>query len=109
MLRIIRTEAAAERCWVLCGQLAGRWVQEFRSQWREFAASGKRDAVDLTDVTFIDEGGEALLGEMRREGVSLIAGNGVDNRDLLENLCTKEQRPVRRMLGRTKETCKRKK
>jgi hypothetical protein len=93
---------------VLCGQLAGRWVNEFRSQWREFTASQsppKRDVVDLTDVTFIDEGGETLLEQMSREGIDLIAGAGVDNRDLLENLCTKERRPVRRMLGRRNETC----
>ena len=108
MLRIIRTETAAERRWALCGRLAGRWVDELRSQWREFAASQalpKRDVVDLTDVTFIDEGGEALLAQFCRDGVELIAGAGVDNRDLLENLCTNERRPVRRMLGRTNETC----
>jgi hypothetical protein len=108
MLRIIRTETAAERRWVLCGQLAGRWVQEFRSQWLEFAASKPlpiRDVVDLTDVTFIDEEGEALLAQFRRDGIDFIAGAGVDNRDLLENLCTNERRPVRRILGRTNESC----
>jgi hypothetical protein len=108
MLRIIRNETAAGRRWVLCGRLAGRWVHEFRSQWREFATLQplpKRDVVDLTDVTFIDEEGEALLGELSRDGIELIAGAGVDNRDLLENLCTNERRPVRRMLGRTNESC----
>jgi len=128
MLRIIRTETATERRWVLCGQLAGRWVQELRSEWREFGESGapeeagaeidprpaparehgatpKRDVVDLTDVTFIDEGGEALLGQMKYAGIHLIAGSGVENRDLLENLRTQEQRPVRRTLGRANERC----
>jgi hypothetical protein len=128
MLRIIRIENATERRWVLCGQLAGRWVQEFRLQWREFGGSGvtdeagaaldprpasagehatmaKGDVVDLTDVTFIDEEGEALLGQMKYEGVHLIAGSGVENRDLLENLRTKDRRPVRRMLGRMNERC----
>lgn len=105
MLRIIRTETEAERRWILCGQLAGRWVHELRSQWLESAAAApKRGVVDLTDVTFIDEDGERLLGQMSREGMNLIAGDGVDNRDLLENLCTKGRRPVRRMLGRTPES-----
>ena len=128
MLRINRTETATERRWVLCGQLAGRWVQELRSQWREFGEAGvadepgaelhprrvsageqgttpKRDVVDLTDVTFIDEDGEALLGQMKFAGIHLIAGSGVENRDLLENLRTQDQRPVRRMLGRANERC----
>lgn len=116
MLRIIRTETANERRWVLCGQLAGRWVEELRSQWREFGGAAapdegepgppaERDVVDLTDVTFIDEDGEALLGQMKYAGIHLIAGSGVENRDLLENLRTQDQRPVRRRLGRANERC----
>jgi hypothetical protein len=41
--------------------------------------------VDLKDVTFIDENGEALLSEMRAAGVEFIA-TGVETKHLLENL-----------------------
>ena len=67
------------------------------------ATTPKRSVVDLTDVTFIDEDGEALLGQMKQQDVDLVAGPGVANRDLLENLRTKGRRPVRRMLGRSNE------
>jgi len=87
MLRICYSNSEACQRWKLSGQLAGVWVQELRTCWEhtprtEIAA---RAVVDLTDVTFIDENGEMLLSDMRREGVEFVAV-GVETRYLIEHL-----------------------
>jgi hypothetical protein len=72
--------------WILCGQLAGPWVQELRSCWsRARTVSAFRTVVDLNDVTFIDDEGEMLLADMQGAGVEFIA-TGVETKHLLENL-----------------------
>ncbi|HXJ43223.1 MAG TPA: hypothetical protein VNH18_28340 [Bryobacteraceae bacterium] len=107
MLRIMRSSTATESRWTLCGQLAGQWVREFQADWERDLnppGSGPR-VIDLSDVTFIDESGEALLGELSDGGALLIAGSGVATRDLIESLKTNGYRPVRRLLRRT-EKCR---
>ena len=87
MLRITNRTTAEEVKSVLCGRLAGPWVGELRSNWDQ-AREGSRDrrhVIDLSDVTSIDERGEALLGELRDEGAEFLA-RGVYTRHLLENL-----------------------
>ena len=86
--------------WTLCGQLAGPWVQELRSCWKHArrAAAGSGAVVDLSDVTFIDEDGERLLAEMRRAGVEFVA-TGVETKHLLQNLKSRGERPLRRLVG----------
>jgi hypothetical protein len=87
MLRISNRTIAGEVRWVLCGRLAGPWVEELRSNWdqaREWSRD-RRHVIDLSDVTSIDERGEALLGELRDEGAEFLA-RGVYTRHLLENL-----------------------
>jgi hypothetical protein len=87
MLRISNRTSAEEVRWSLCGRLAGPWVGELRSSWdqaREWPRH-RRHVIDLSDVTFIDERGEALLGELMEEGAEFVA-QGVYTRHLLENL-----------------------
>ncbi len=87
MLRISNRTTAEEVRWVLCGRLAGPWVGELRSSWdqaRELSRDRKH-VIDLSDVTSIDEKGEALLAELRDQGAEFIA-SGVYTRHLLENL-----------------------
>jgi hypothetical protein len=87
MLRITNRTTAKEVRWVLSGRLTGPWVGELRSNWcqaREWSRDRKH-VVDLSDVTSIDESGEALLAELRGEGVEFLA-RGVYTRHLLENL-----------------------
>ena len=87
MLRISNRTTAEEVRWVLCGRLVGPWVGELRSNWdqaREWSR-GRRHVIDLSDVTFIDDRGETLLGELKDEGVEFLA-RGVYTRHLLENL-----------------------
>jgi hypothetical protein len=83
---------------MICGQLAGPWVQEFRSVWQNTRqpATGLNAIVDLSDVTFIDEEGECLLGEMRSVGVEFIATD-VETKYLLENLKATGEKALRRL------------
>ena len=92
MLRICYSQR-----WTLCGQLAGPWVQELRSCWKRARGivAGSGTVVDLNDVTFIDENGEALLSEMRGAGVEFVA-KGIATKYLLENLNGGDEKPRRR-------------
>ena len=102
MLRISYTGTAGEQLWILCGQLAGPWVGEFRANWdkEHGRAPGERVIVDLSDMTLIDESGESLLRELRNAGVEFVTGNGVETRDLVENIQTGGISPVRKYLAR---------
>jgi hypothetical protein len=95
MLRICYSQR-----WILCGQLAGPWVEEFRSCWEHARslATGSNSVVDLSDVTFIDEEGEKLLSEMRTAGVEFVA-TGVETKHLLENLKGRGEKSLRRLVG----------
>src|SRR5512142_916196 len=100
MLRVTYSATATALRWTACGRLAGSWVEELRSCWRNSrrAAASAHEVVDLSDVTFVDEAGEALLLEMRNAGVEFIAA-GVENKHLLANLSDNANRPVRRLVA----------
>ncbi len=106
MLKITNSGTTTEQRWTLCGQLTGPWVAELRSNWEQTRdeSGGHTYLVDLTDVTFIDENGEGLLQQMRNEGAEFTAG-GVDTKDVLENLNTRERRPLRRFLAHLENGC----
>ena len=57
------------------GKLKGPWVFELERCWRSnsIRATGKTFRVDLEGVDFVDAQGKALLTEMARAGVELIA------------------------------------
>jgi anti-anti-sigma regulatory factor len=57
------------------GKLAGPWVEELKTCWRQIAASpqNRRAVVDLTGVTFVDAAGKALLTDMCQQGARLHA------------------------------------
>jgi hypothetical protein len=97
MLRITNRATDDVERWILCGQLAGPWVAELRSNWDQVRdrSRGRRCVIDLSDVTSIDESGEGLLGELRDEGAEFVA-RGVYTKHLLENLKSKEERPLQR-------------
>jgi ABC-type transporter Mla MlaB component len=87
MFRVFYTDSTQGQRWTLCGRLAGPWVDELRSYWRYVRerATCAHAVVDLSDVTFVDEAGEALLAEMQNAGSELVA-SGVENRHLLDSL-----------------------
>lgn len=56
------------------GRLAGPWVEELDTCWRQMTANPQgRTVVDLTGVTFVDVDGKALLTRMWQQGAELCA------------------------------------
>ena len=91
MLRVSYSETEGGQRWILCGRLAGPWVDELRSYWRQAheRAPRARIAVDLNDVTFIDPTGAELLQEMKNAGAKFVVA-GVENKHLLEAMDEKQ-------------------
>jgi len=77
VLRITVVETATEQRWTLEGRLAGPWVGELRTRWKERhrAQNGRGCAVDLRAVTFIDKGGQRLLRTMSKERTQFIVAS----------------------------------
>ncbi len=72
MLKISTLIADQQTTLNLTGKLIGPWVSELSRHWQRVAAFQKGVfIVNVTDVTFMDAEGEALLTEMWRAGVEL--------------------------------------
>jgi hypothetical protein len=97
MLRITASETPDRQKWILCGQLAGPWVAEFKSSWDQ-ATQHSNSVIYLTDVTFVDDEGVRLLLTMKAAGAQFVA-RGVDTKHLLEDLKRKTAPPLRRCLS----------
>jgi len=99
MLRVSYSDTADGQKWSLSGRLAGVWVEEVRSCWREARdrVPRSRAVVDLKEVTFIDESGERLLAEMEISGAELVAA-GVENKHLIATLKNRTGSLLRRRL-----------
>jgi hypothetical protein len=106
MLRISFAQTDTEQRWTLCGQLAGPWVTEVRECWEygRKIAGGAQPLVDLSEVTFIDEGGEKLLSEMTSNGAKFVAA-GVETKHLLDNLRVNGERALRRVIAPRSTSC----
>ena len=53
------------------GRLAGPWVAEVRKACEKIIGESRPLELDLTDVSFVDSAGVALLAQFRTRGVSL--------------------------------------
>jgi anti-anti-sigma regulatory factor len=103
MLKITLYDGAGELRFRLEGKLSGPWVDELRQCWLTAAstARGRQTILDLSDVDFVDSCGQALLSEMHRESVRLMAATPVI-RAVLEEIAatarcaTVEEKPARR-------------
>ena len=75
MLKITLLDSAREMRFRLEGKLSGLWVGELRQCWTTASSTtaGRRTVVDLREVDFVDDDGEALLGDMHQGGVELHA------------------------------------
>jgi len=87
MLRIVINDTASEQRWVLQGRLAGPYVAELSANWEQTQDKrlGRKAVIDLSDVTFIDKGGEEVLRTMMKEGAQFIAC-GICTKHVLETL-----------------------
>ncbi|HKY07355.1 MAG TPA: hypothetical protein VJQ55_03900 [Candidatus Binatia bacterium] len=71
MLKITTSECGARTVFELEGKLAGPWVEEMRKCWLTAAQANRPVRVLLTQVSFIDGAGKALLIEMCRSGAEI--------------------------------------
>jgi len=88
MLRITLHDSSRELRFKLEGKLSGPWVRELRQCWltADSASQGRGTVVDLQDIDFVDSEGQALLAEMHRHGVRLVACTPLI-RSLVEEVC----------------------
>jgi len=75
MLRIYVHDEVPLTSFVLEGKLVGPWVTELEKCWLSALVSNtsRTMLVDLTDVSFIDAEGRALLARMRQRKVRLLS------------------------------------
>src|ERR1700730_17850553 len=93
VLKINITYSRNVQRWSLQGQLVGQWAAELRLTWSEKRHEGdtRRCIVELIDVTFVDQTGEAVLAEIMSQGAELVAGD-VYTKPLLQNLRSDSKR-----------------
>jgi hypothetical protein len=103
MLKITLHDSSEELRLKLEGKLGGPWVGELRQCWRTAASTthNRHTVLDLRDVDFVDPEGQALLEEMHRQGVRLLAVTPLIQALILEisrqpGCATVEEKPARR-------------
>ena len=73
MIRITaKTESSMTRLF-LEGKLAGVCVDELNKCWQQSSTFDSTLLVDLTNISFIDDHGKALLTRMHKHGIKLIS------------------------------------
>jgi hypothetical protein len=75
MLRTMITDTPFEQKWVLQGRLCGPWATDLKERWESARSTreGRKCAIDLEDVIFVDAQGEEVLLEMFAEGAVFFA------------------------------------
>ena len=71
MLKITMHDSASELRFRLEGRLAAAWVGELRQVCETLVTEGRALKLDLTDVTFADADGVAVLTGFKTRGVTL--------------------------------------
>ena len=75
------------------GSLRGPWVDELERVWRCNWQCGKRISVNLTNVLYIDDAGQALLTHMLNNGTELLA-TGLYMTAILQEIMEIAGRPI---------------
>ena len=93
MLRITVTDLPDEQRWLLEGRLVGPWASELRMTWRNARRESdtRRCIVELNNVTFIDQSGEAVLKEIMSQGAEFIT-RSVYTKQILQNVSAELER-----------------
>jgi len=97
MLKITLHDTAGEFRLRLEGKLAGLWVRELGQCWQTAASTtvGRKTVLDLREVDFVDQEGEALLGCMSRAGVRFQTATPF-MKDVVARCATVEDKPALR-------------
>jgi len=92
VLRTMITDTPFEQKWVLQGRLCGVWALDLQEKWlsTRSAREGRKCAVDLEDVIFVDAKGECVLLQMASEGAVLRASR-LYMKHFLESLQEKQR------------------
>jgi anti-anti-sigma regulatory factor len=86
MLKITTQTDAGTTIVKLDGKLTSPWTDELDRYWRDVPGSQRKQVlVDLTEVTFIDTDGKALLTQMWEQGARLRTA-GCLNTSILEEI-----------------------
>jgi len=87
MLRVISDRQGDSYRFDLHGVLGGEWVAVLEQHWRSImrALPSARVTLVLSNVDFIDPGGERLLQRMAGEGVRFVVA-GCMNRYVIDHL-----------------------
>jgi anti-anti-sigma regulatory factor len=95
------TDTPFEQKWVLQGRLCGVWALDLQEKWFSTRSTreGRKCAVDLKDVVFVDDKGECVLLQMASEGAALRASRAY-MKHVLESL--KEQQ---RQISKETQEC----
>jgi hypothetical protein len=85
------TDTPFEQKWILQGRLCGVWAQDLQEKWlsTRSAREGRKCAIDLEDVIFVDVKGESVLLQMASEGAVLRASR-LYMKHVLESLKEKQ-------------------
>ena len=95
MLRITIHDNAQALTFQLEGRLAGPWPRELEDCWQNILSQPRKPIplrVDLTGVTFIDDGGKACLAAMYRQGAEFIAADCL-TKDIVAEICQGRSEP----------------
>ncbi len=87
MLKVTVFSGGAECRITVAGTLFSPWASELEPAWEraQQTASGKKIAVDLSGITFIDSNGKAVLTNVIGQGTKLVA-TGIYNQHIVEEL-----------------------
>jgi hypothetical protein len=93
------TDTPFEQKWVLQGRLCGVWALDLQEKWlsTRSAREGRKCAVDLEDVIFVDAKGECVLLQMASEGAVLRASR-VYMKHVLESLKEQQRQSLKEKL-----------
>ena len=75
MLRITVVEGSNQTRFVVEGKLMGECVRELEKCWHVAGSGheGKSILVDLSSVSYIDDGAKKLLADMHGKGIAFVA------------------------------------
>lgn len=111
MLRITIRRLGDRTRLELEGRVAGAWVDELRSAWRQSTSDGScAITVNLAAVSYVDAEGKRLLNEMCRAGIAFEA-SGCLMRSLVDDMTRACQgaageRPERHDEGGQADACR---
>ena len=73
MIRITSLDELLATRLFLEGKLSGASVEELDKCWQKSTANQSSLLVDLTNVSYVDDQGKALLARMHRRGIKLFS------------------------------------